>query len=442
MVERLTKKEKISYGMGNFGICIITTVFSVFLNYFYTNVVGISLLHVGSIMLIGGIMDAISDVVVGALIDRTNSKWGKCRPYLLFMAIPMAVVAYLVFNVPNGSEMTKYIYALVTYSIYTWAYTSVFIPYSTLMSSITNVEEDRLSINMWQAIGSSAGQFLINSFGLSIVVLMGDGALGYRRAMLVLGILGAIIVLICFKNTKERVVVKHEEKIGFKDGLTALNNSQWIIVCVTVFLALTAVVLRAQQTFFYAQYVMNDLSIASKLLAISTIVAIPVSLVAPRIVLKIGKRNLLILGSVLYIVASLGMYFFCLNPMVVYVFAIAAGIGGAIPNNVCYVMTAETIDYGEWKHGKRVSGILMSFIGFSVKIGGSIGGLLSSYVLSCGGYDASLAVQSESAKAAISMNFIFLPIIAFGLIIIVNCFYKLDKLYPQIREDLEKRYLK
>lgn len=438
-MERLSTKERISYGAGNLGICLITSVFSVFLNYFYTNVVGISLLHVGTIMLLGGIMDAILDVVIGAAIDKTKSKWGKCRPFLLFMAVPMAVSAFLVFNVPDASEPVKYIYALITYCLYTWAYTAVFIPYSTLMSSITDSQEDRLSINMWQAIGSSVGQFLINSFALSLVAILGDGIVGYRWLIIILGVIGALLVLNCFANTRERVLPPAKEKIEIKDSLQAFKNSQWLIVCLTVFLALTAVVLRAQQTMFYAQYVMNDLSIASKLLGISTIVAIPVALVIPKLALKFGKKNLLIAGSLLYIIASVGMYVFRLSPMVVYVFAFLAGIGGAVPNNVCYVMTAESIDYGEWKHGKRVSGILMSFIGFSVKVGGSIGGMLSSVILNAGGYDATAAVQTQAAKNAISLNFIGLPIIAFAVIIVINCFYKLDKTYPQIKADLEAR---
>lgn len=125
---------------------------------------------------------------------------------------------------------------------------------------------------------------------------------------------------------------------------------------------------------------MEDIEIASKLLAISTIVAIPVALVMPKLALKFGKRNLLFVGAALYIAASIGMYVFRLNSIVVYEFAFIAGIGGAVPNNVCYVMTAESIDYGEWKNGKRVQGALMSFIGFSVKVGGSIGGMLASFI--------------------------------------------------------------
>lgn len=439
MDERLKLKESISYGLGNLGICLITTVFSVFAAYFYTNVVGISILHVGSIMLIGGIVDAISDIVMGMIVDKTNTRWGKSRPYLLIMAIPLVVISFLAFNVPNASETVKYMYSLITYCLYTCAYTAVFIPYSTLMSSITANLEDRLSVNMWQGLGSSIGQFIINSFALSIVAKLGDGISGYRTTILIFGVAAAILLIICFSNTKERVTPPKGEKIGLKDTLQAFKNSQWLIVCFTVFLALTAVILRAQQTMYYAQYIMNDIDIAPKLLAISTIIAIPVALVMPKLSIKFGKRNMLIAGSVLYIAASLGMYVFRTNSAIVYAFAFLAGIGGAVPNNVCYVMTAESIDYGEWKHGKRVQGALMSFIGFSVKVGASIGGMLASFILNLGGYDGTAATQTQAAKDAISMNFIGLPVIMFTLIIILNLFYTLDKKYPQIKADLEAR---
>lgn len=439
MDERLKLKESISYGLGNLGICLITTVFSVFAAYFYTNVVGISILHVGSIMLIGGIVDAISDIVMGMIVDKTNTRWGKSRPYLLIMAIPLVVISFLAFNVPDASETVKYVYSLITYCLYTCAYTAVFIPYSTLMSSITANLKDRLSVNMWQGLGSSIGQFIINSFALSIVAKLGDGISGYRTTILIFGVAAAILLIICFSNTKERVTPPKGEKIGLKDTLQAFKNSQWLIVCFTVFLALTAVILRAQQTMYYAQYIMNDIDIAPKLLAISTIVAIPVALVMPKLSIKFGKRNMLIAGSILYIAASLGMYVFRTNSAIVYAFAFLAGIGGAVPNNVCYVMTAETIDYGEWKHGKRVQGALMSFIGFSVKVGASIGGMLASFILNLGGYDGTAATQTQAAKDAISMNFIGLPVIMFTLIIILNLFYTLDKKYPQIKADLEAR---
>ncbi len=439
MNERLKLKERISYGLGNLGICLITTVFSVFAAYFYTNVVGISILHVGSIMLIGGIVDAISDIVMGMVVDKTNTRWGKSRPYLLFMAIPLVVISFLAFNVPNAPETVKYIYSLITYCLYTCVYTAIFIPYSTLMSSITANLEDRLSVNMWQGLGSSIGQFIINSFALSIVAKFGDGINGYRTTILIFGVAAAILLTICFCNTKERVVPPKGEKIGLNDTLKAFKNSQWLIVCFTVFLALTAVILRAQQTMYYSQYIMNDIDIAPKLLAISTIVAIPVALVMPKLSIKFGKRNMLIAGSVLYIAASLGMYVFRTNSVIVYAFAFLAGIGGAVPNNVCYVMTAESIDYGEWKHGKRVQGALMSFIGFSVKVGASIGGMLASFILNLGGYDGAAAVQTQAAKNAISMNFIGLPVIMFAIIIVLNLFYTLDKKYPQIKADLELR---
>lgn len=439
MSERLSLKEKISYGCGDFGLCLTTTMVSTYLMYFYTNVVGIDLLKVGTITLLGGIMDAISDLVLGVLVDHTKSKWGKCRPYLLFMAIPLAVVVFFVFNVPDASQDVKYIYALVTYLIYSWAYTAICIPYQTLMASITDHQGDRLSVSMWKTIGSSTGQFIINSLALTLVGVFGNGLVGFRTASLVFSGFGAILLLICFANTRERIVPPKEQKVSAQDTIRAFNNGPWFIVCVSSLLTLTAVVLRAQQTMYYAQYVLGNLDVASILLTISTAVAIPVAIVTPQIALRLGKRNVVILGSAIFISSSLVMWIAGQNTTLVCIAAVLAGIGSAMPNSVCYVMVAETVDYGEWKQGKRVQGGLMSFIAFGIKIGASLAGMVSAMVLSAGGYVEQAAEQSPSAVQAVVTNYIWLPVIMYAIIIVLQLFYKLDKQYPQIKAELDQR---
>lgn len=439
MKGRLSLKERVSYGCGDFGLCLITTMVSTYMMYFYTNIVQIPVLQVGTITLIGGVVDAISDLLMGMLIDKTKTKLGKCRPYILAMAIPLAVIVFFAFSVPDASAQVKYIYALVTYLLYVCAYTAVCIPYQTLMSSITDRQDDRLSVNMWKTIGSSTGQFIISAFALTLVAVFGDGQQGFKTAAAIFGAAGAVLLLTCFKNTKERVTPPAGEKVELKDTLRSFQNLPWFLVCCTAFLALTAVVLRAQQTMFFAQYVMGDLGISSNLLTISTIVAIPVALVVPKLALKFGKRNLIIFGGIVYVLASVGMYAARESSMAVYLFAVLCGIGGSMPNSVCYVMTAEAIDYGEWKHGKRVQGALMSFIGFSVKVGGSIGSMIASMVLNAGGFVEGAETQSAAALQAVTINYIWLPVIMYIIIIILMLFYKLDKEYPAIREELEKR---
>ncbi len=439
MRERLSLKEKISYGCGDLGLCLITTMISTYMMYFYTNIVGIPVLQVGTITLVGGIVDAISDILMGMLVDKTRTKWGKCRPYIGLMAIPLAVIAFVMFNVPDASASVKFIFAFVTYQIYVCLYTSVCIPYQTLMSSITDRQDDRLSVNMWKTIGSSSGQFVISAFALGIVSAFGGGQNGYKYTVAIFAVVGTIALLTCFKNTKERVVLPAGEKIELKDTLQAFKNLPWVLVCCTAFLALTAVVLRAQQTMYFAQYVMGDVNIASRLLTISTIVAIPVALVVPKLAVKVGKRNLIIIGGLIYILSSVGMYMGRTNSMIVYLFAVLCGIGGSMPNSVCYVMTAETIDFGEWKHGKRVQGALMSFIGFSVKVGGSIGGMVASIILNHGGYVEGALEQSASAIRAITINFIWLPAIMYAVIVVLMLFYRLDKQYPAIAAELAER---
>lgn len=441
-IEQLSLREKISYGCGDLGLCLITTVMSTFLMFFYTDIAGISLGSIGLIMMIGSLFDAVSDPLMGFIVDKTNSKWGKCRPYLLFAPIFVLGAAFLVFNVPqDASEGSKFIYALITYIAYNLSYTAFNVPYQTMMASITDNQNDRLSISMFKTLGSSSSQFFINAFALSIVAMLGKGSNyhGYRRAILVLGSIGVVFMIICFANTKERIVPPKSEKISFKDNLRAFKNLPWAITCLTTLILITVAVMRAQQTMYYAQYVLQDMSIASKLLAIPSAISVIVAMVTPKVAVKFGKRNVVIGGVTIAILGTIGVWLSGQNINMIFICSIIAAVGSALPVGVGYVMSAEAIDYGEWKNGKRVQGILMAFVGFGVKVGLSVSSLISTSVLNAGGYESNMAVQSQSAITAITINYIWIPVMFYAVIIVANLFYKLDSMYPQIREELENR---
>lgn len=142
--KKMSLLEKLSYGSGNMGICLATTIISTFMMYFYTDVIQLQLIQVGTIMMVGGVVDAISDVAMGVIVDNTKSRWGKCRPYIIFCSIPMAVVCFFLFHIPEAANQVKYIYAMVTYVLYTLAYTAVLIPQNVLLTAVTDDPKDRL----------------------------------------------------------------------------------------------------------------------------------------------------------------------------------------------------------------------------------------------------------------------------------------------------------
>lgn len=440
--EKMSLLEKISYGCGNMGLCLVTTIITTFIMYFYTDVVKISLLQVGTIMMVGGIADAISDLALGILVDKTNTRWGKARPYLLIFSVPLAVACFFVFRVPDASESVRYAYAMVTYLIYTLAYTCICISQNVLMASITNDPKDRLGTNMFGSLGTNIGQLIPNAFALTLVAVLGKGSEynGYGRTAIVFGVIGALLILTDFKFTNERCNPPAGEKITLKDTFHAFKNLPWLISTVTTLLTIVIVVIRASTTVYFTENVLQAPEMASKLLSISNIIAIPITLVIPFLASGIGKRNLVLIGGGMGVLGSAGIFLFKSNLMVVMVLSVLISVGIALPNGVVYVMAAESIDYGEWKFKKRVQGSLMAFVGFAVKVSNSIATMIISAILNAGGYVGGAETQTASAVKAIEFNYLGLPMILFTVVIIANLFYTLDKKYPQIKADLDERH--
>lgn len=392
---------------------------------------------------IGGIADAVSDAVMGIIVDHTNTRWGKCRPYLIFGAIPMAAACFFVLHVPDASATVKYIYALITYVIYTLAYTTVLIPQNVLISAITDDTQDRLATNMFGTLGTNIGQLITGAFALTLVSVLGHGSeyRGYNITILIFGIFGAALTMVDGFNTRERMNMgtAAQQKISAADTIRSMKNTPWIICTVTTLFIIAQVVVKSSTTVYYSTNVLQNAGMSSSLLSIANIIGIPITLIIPVIAAKIGNRNIVWVGSVFGVLGNIGIYFFKFNNIAVIACAVIASVGTAFVNGIIYVMCAESIDYGEWKSGIRVQGFLMAFIGFAVKIANSIVQMITTAILNAGGYNGAAEVQTASAVNAIEFCYVWIPVILFVIVFIINGFYKLDKIYPQIRADLNKK---
>ena len=413
--EQITVGEKIAYGGGDLASNLILVLTSTFVTFFYTDALGLNAGIIGTIMLFSRVFDGVSDMLMGFVMDQVKSKRGKARCWLYWLAIPIALATVLVFLVPNIGDTGKYIFVIITYNLVTtFLYTMINIPYGALTSLMTRDQNQRTVINIFRMFMAQVGSLIINAFTLPLINAVG-GSTEQKSWIIVsvmYGILAAVLFFICYAKTEERVTIssEQEEKISFGESFKLImKNNYWLlIVGVWVFTALSMGIGMSVGT-YYAKYVLGNENLAGFLTSIAlipTLVCMP--FVAP-LSQKYGKRN------------------------------VVKGVGSAALTGTLFAMVADTIEYGQWKTGKRVEGMLYSSTTFGAKIGAGVGMAVSMGILGAAGYVGTAAVQTESAMSAITGLYLYAPIPFMIALPFLYYFYKLDKIYQQVMEDLEKR---
>ena len=216
-------RQRIGYGSSDFACNLIWQMISLYLLYFYTNVMHLNAGAVSVMFLVTKVIDGISDLIVGFLIDKTNTKWGKSRPWILFGAIPFGVAAVLAFSVPNIGQTGMLIYAYVSYILLSTAYTIVNIPMASILPALSEDPHERTVLASCRTFFSSIGSTVVSAFALTLVDKFGNGneALGFRIVMMIFGVIGCLVFFFCFFNTKERVTIK-QEKVSLKANISCL----------------------------------------------------------------------------------------------------------------------------------------------------------------------------------------------------------------------------
>ncbi len=440
---KISISEKFAYGCGDLGCNIIYSAMSAFLLFYYTDYAGISAAAVGTIMLISRLLDGFSDLVMGVIVDRTKSKYGKARPWILRMSIPFAIAAVLLFSVPSSLGTTaKLVYVFITYNLVsTVIYTAINVPYATLNSLITQDQYERGVLSIFRMVLATCGSLLINGLTLPLVEYFGNNASAWTKTFLVFGAASIIVFLITFAGTKERVVPAKSDKsevVPFKVGIKALfKNKYWIQITLCLVCIFIIFSINGGSSVYYAKFILGDEKLFSPINMTANISQIIAMFMVAPFIKRYGKRNVLIVGSMILILANI--MFMGDQPsynMVIFA-SIVKGIGSAGTAATMFAIVSDTIEYGEWKTGYRTEGLINSASSFGFKVGNGLGSAILGAVLSAGGYIGTAAVQSESAIFAIKVCFIYLPIVITVLQIIIMSFYKLDKEYPTILEQLK-----
>ncbi len=471
--QKLSVKEKIGYSLGDLAANLVFQTLVTYLAYFYTDIYGLKANHASAIILIVGLIAAFGfNPIIGALADRTISKWGKFRPWILWTAVPLGVIALLAFSTPHFAYKGKLIYAVVTYTLLLLLYAASNLPYSALSGVITGDMKERNSMSAYRFVAVMFAQFFVQVFMLPIIISAGGGdkAVGIEKVMTWLAIIGTIMLIITFLTTKERIVPKPEQKSSLKEDLGDLfKNKPWVIMLVLTTLVFITLAMKGGTYVYYFQNYVNKESLTnfiSPVLAgfknigmnffgedpvsaglglfnaggiIFMIVGITLS---KRFADKYGKRDVFGIALVISTLFILLFYFFPPQSVkLMFASQILHGFFYGITIPLLWAMIADVADYSEWKNNRRATAIIFSAMMVGLKGGLTIGSSLLTRLLGLFNYvPNSETAQSVTAINGIKMLVSIFPAIPFLIGTALLFFYEINKTKEvQIESDLKAR---
>lgn len=443
-LDRLSFKEKVGFGIGDMGFNFFWATWAAYLMIFYTDVFGLSAAAVGTMMLLTRIMDAFTDPVMGAIADRTKSRWGKFRPYLLFGAIPMIGAAVLTFTIPDLSEGGKLIWAYGTYSLMMLMYTILSIPYSALSGVITSNGQERTTLISFRFIAAFAGTTIVNWLTLDLVRWLGQGneALGWQLTMGLYGVIAACLFATVFFTTRERVVpMAQAEPVPYTQDIKDLiDNKPWLILFSLALIIMVTIALRAATGAYYFTYFVERPDLIGAFLGTQSIALAIGAALTPVMTLFMSKKRLMVV--LMSIVGVLSISFFFIPPHMIWLMfvvniVICLALGPKSP--LAFAMYADTADYTEWRTGRRATAMTFAAATFSQKLGGALAAAIIGWTLGYLGYVANEA-QSDASLTGIVVLLTVVPGLVALLAALVVSFYKLDEETMQgIQMDLAER---
>lgn len=448
--EKISLGEMIAYGMGGFGRGIINSTAMGILNYFYTNSLGMSAAVVGMVFMLSRIFDGATDVAVGVLVDKTKSKLGKARSWLVWCSVPFGAVTFLLFTVPDVSAGAKLIYVIVTYNLVTSVFGTLFyVPHMTLSALITRDKVSRNNLTIVNQILSMLAGLIPSMVLLPAALSRNNTQSAWIQVMLIGSIMSVIPMLICFFGTKERVHESGTAKKSDIDGLGIISvvkilfaNKYWLMVLgLFIFDAMSNNFFYASVV-YYCQYILGDAKIFSNFSLANTGFTMLGLFIAPMLLKKYNKQQIFMAGALIKTVSLAAVIF---NPGSVMFFLLCRSIcafGIGLNYATMYAFVPDTMEYGQWKTGVRLEGTLQSACSIGAKIGVGFGPGIVGIVMAATGYDGTLAVQAESALTGIRLCTIWAPAIFAAIMTFIMAFYDLDKKYDSIIAELQERKVK
>jgi GPH family glycoside/pentoside/hexuronide:cation symporter len=468
--EALRVREKLGYSLGDLAANLIFQTLITFLAFFYTDVYRIPASAAASIIFFVGLLGAfVFTPMVGLLADRTRSRWGKFRPWILWTALPFGALSLLAFSTPDFDETGKIVYAVSTYTLLVLVYAANNLPYSALSGVLTGSMSERNSLSSYRFVAVMIAQFVIQVLLLPLVLILGDGdrVRGFHNTMAVFAVVGTVFFLLTFLSTRERVVLPPEQTSSVREDLGDLmRNRPWMIMLLMTVLVFVTLALKGGTYVYYFQYYLDVSAQAEFLDAVGfnrfiaglnsvlgslglvefqwpkdaatsafslfnaggilcMIVGIGFS---RRLADRFGKRD--VFGAALFASTLFLLVFVAFPPdaiALVFVSHILHGFFYGITIPLLWAMIADVADYSEWRNGRRATGIIFSAMLCGLKVGLSVGGALVAAILAAYGYEAGAAIQTEQTVNGIRLAVSVLASTPFLICVGLLYFYTIDK---------------
>ena len=443
---KLSFLERFAYGIGDYAGNLVYSAISAFLLVYYTNVVGASAASAASIIAVSKILDGISDLIMGYIVDHTHSKYGKARPWIARLCIPLAVCTVLMFSVPSGfAGKIQIAYMFLTYNLVSTIFsTGINVPYATMNSLMTVNRYERGLLGNFRMLLATAGTMTINTVVLKMTGFFGGGDAytqkGWTMTFVVLMIVFVVLNMFMFFTCKERVTeesaAEKKDDVPFVKGIAGLmKNKYWVLMVIALFAMYFMMSCFFGSALYFTKYNMgneNQYAMVSNLLSAAQIITM---FVTPLLMKKISKRNVFMIGMAIatagFLLAGISTSYgiICLSSVI-------KGIGFGCGAATMFGCLQEAITYGEWYNGYGTAGMGNAASSFCMKIGSGIGTAALGWILDGGGFNADLEVQTSAALNSISVAFVWVPIITSVICIVCMIFFNLDKYYDKVLADL------
>ena len=445
-MSKLTLKEKVSYGLGDFGNGFMFDMGQIYLLKFYTDVFGIPAAVAGSIFLLTKIFDAFMDPIAGAFIDarKADPRTGKFRKIMFTSSIFLGILSIFVFMAPDLSPTAKMIFGYATYMAWGVGYSFTNVPYGALGAAMTQDPNDRASLASWRQAGSLGALLITSVMVVPLIKQFSDPRVAWPVVVAFTSVIGVTAFYFCFKNCKEVIVGKSlasGEKISIKAMARSIftNRPLLALILMTIF-TISAYNIKSAMMIYYCQYNLGDISLMPYISFITIGCSCLGITLIPKLTKRFGKKNTALIGFGVSVVADLINFLIPGDLITFTILASIAFIGISIPNGVTWAFVSDSIDYGEWKTGERREGITYSFFNFARKIAQSVSGFASGIGLSLVGYVPNVQ-QTEKALGGIKGLLLLYPAVTISCAaLVIGILYTLsDKRHGEMIEELKNR---